>query len=162
MEGRCNPPVAEVLGAVVGGDGGLQEWQLPDMTCSALAPTTFESSPEPGRISPTSGIYEGISEQSIRFVDENDRPIGVVCSMSRKGNCWDNAVGESFFATVKTELVYQRRFATREEAREAIFEFIEVFYNRQRRHSSIGYLSPVDYEMKFEEEMRERETKRAA
>jgi putative transposase len=88
--------------------------------------------------------------------------LGVVCSMSRKGNCWDNAVAESFFATVKTELVYQRRFATRAEAREAIFEFIEVFYNRQRRHSSLGCLSPVDYEMKFEEQMRERETKRAA
>lgn len=81
--------------------------------------------------------------------------------MSRKGNCWDNAVAESFFATLKTELVYQRRFATREEAREAIFEFIEVFYNQQRRHSSLGYVSPMEYEMKFEEE-RERETRKAA
>jgi transposase InsO family protein len=88
--------------------------------------------------------------------------LGIVCSMSRKGNCWDNAVAESFFATLKTELVYQRRFATRREAREAIFEFIEVFYNRQRRHSSLGYLSPMDYEMKFEKEMRQRETKKAA
>ena len=88
--------------------------------------------------------------------------LGVVCSMSRKGNCWDNAVAESFFATLKTELVYQRRFATRAEAREAIFEFIEVFYNQQRRHSSLGYVSPMEYEMKFEEEKRERETKKAA
>ncbi len=64
--------------------------------------------------------------------------------------------------TLKTELVYQRRFATRKEAREAIFEFIEVFYNRQRRHSSLGYVSPMEYEMKFEEEKRTRETKRAA
>jgi transposase InsO family protein len=88
--------------------------------------------------------------------------LGVVCSMSRKGNCWDNAVAESFFATLKTELVYQRRFATREEAREAIFEFIEVFYNCQRRHSSLGYVSPMEYEIKFEEEKRERELKRAA
>jgi putative transposase len=78
--------------------------------------------------------------------------IGVVCSMSRKGNCWDNAVAESFFATLKTELVYTRRFATRAEAREAIFEFVEVFYNRHRRHSTIGYVSPVEFEMKFIEE----------
>jgi transposase InsO family protein len=78
--------------------------------------------------------------------------LGVVCSMSRKGNCWDNAVAESFFATLKTELVYTRRFATRAEARESIFDFIEVFYNRRRRHSSLGYLSPIDFEIKFVEE----------
>jgi transposase InsO family protein len=79
--------------------------------------------------------------------------LGVVCSMSRKGNCWDNAVAESFFATLKTECVYTRRFATRAEARETIFEYIEVFYNRRRRHSTIGYLSPVDFEMQFNQEM---------
>lgn len=77
---------------------------------------------------------------------------GVVCSMSRKGNCWDNAVAESFFATLKTELVYLRRFATRAEAREAIFEFIESFYNRERRHSTLGYLSPVEFERKFDQD----------
>jgi putative transposase len=75
--------------------------------------------------------------------------LGVVCSMSRKGNCWDNAVAESFFATLKTELVYGQRFATRVEARTAIFDFIEGFYNRRRRHSTIGYLTPVEFEMKF-------------
>ena len=78
--------------------------------------------------------------------------LGVVCSMSRKGNCWDNAVAESFFATLKTECVYTRRFATRAEAREAIFEFIEVFYNGTRRHSTLGYLSPMEFEMKFIQE----------
>lgn len=78
--------------------------------------------------------------------------LGVVCSMSRKGNCWDNAVAESFFATLKTECVYTRRFATRAEAREAIFDFIEVFYNGRRRHSTLGYLSPVEFEMKFNQE----------
>lgn len=76
---------------------------------------------------------------------------GVVCSMSRKGNCWDNAVAESFFATLKTELIYPRRFATRREAKEAIFDYVEVFYNRRRRHSTLGYLSPVDFELKFVE-----------
>lgn len=71
---------------------------------------------------------------------------GVQCSMSRKGNCWDNAVAESFFHTLKVELVYHRRYQTRKEAREDIFEYIEVFYNRQRRHSSLGYLSPAEFE----------------
>src|SRR5262249_53537857 len=78
--------------------------------------------------------------------------LGVVCSMSRKANCWDNSVAESFFATLKTELIYTRRFATRAEAREAIFDFIEVFYNRRRRHSTLGYVSPVEFEMKFVQE----------
>lgn len=71
---------------------------------------------------------------------------GVQCSMSRKGNCWDNAVAESFFHTLKVELVYHRRYQTRKEAREDIFDYIEVFYNRQRRHSSLGYLSPAEFE----------------
>ncbi|CAM4260466.1 IS3 family transposase [Corallococcus exiguus] len=66
--------------------------------------------------------------------------------MSRKGNCWDNAVAESFFSTLKLELVYVTRFKTREQARCALFEYIEVFYNRKRRHSALGYLSPVEFE----------------
>lgn len=71
---------------------------------------------------------------------------GVECSMSRKGNCWDNAVAESFFHTLKVELVYHRSYETRKEARKDIFEYIEVFYNRQRRHSALGYLSPAEFE----------------
>ncbi len=71
---------------------------------------------------------------------------GIVSSMSRRGDCWDNAVAESFFATLKTELVYQSHWQTRREARGAIFEYIELFYNRRRLHSSLGYLSPVDFE----------------
>lgn len=71
---------------------------------------------------------------------------GLVPSMSRKGNCWDNACVESFFGTLKRELVYHRRYATRDEATQDIFEYIEVFYNRQRRHSTLGYDSPAEYE----------------
>jgi transposase InsO family protein len=71
---------------------------------------------------------------------------GFVCSMSRSGNCYDNAAMESFWGTLKTELVYHERYATREEARLSIFEYIEVFYNRVRRHSSIGYVSPEAFE----------------
>ncbi len=72
--------------------------------------------------------------------------VGIVCSMSRRGNCWDNAVVESFFGTLKVELVHRCRFATRQQARREVFEYIEVWYNRSRRHSSLGYISPVEFE----------------
>lgn len=72
--------------------------------------------------------------------------LGIDVSMSRRGNCWDNAVAESFFATIKTELVYDRRWATRVELRTAVFDYIEVFYNRQRLHSTLGYKSPAQFE----------------
>jgi len=71
---------------------------------------------------------------------------GLVCSMSRRGNCWDNAAMESFFGTLKRELIYQEHYLTRSEARRAIFQYIEIFYNRQRRHSALGYKSPVAFE----------------
>jgi len=74
---------------------------------------------------------------------------GVTQSMSRKGNCWDNAVAESFFHTLKTELVYQTIYETKAQANQSIFEFIEVHYNRKRMHSANNYLSPVDYEEKM-------------
>ncbi len=75
----------------------------------------------------------------------------MVCSMSRRGNCWDNAPVESFFSTLKRELVHHRRYRSRTEARAEIFEYIEVWYNRRRRHSSLGYLSPAEYETKMAE-----------
>jgi transposase InsO family protein len=71
-----------------------------------------------------------------------------VQSLSRKGQCWDNAVGESWFATLKEELIHRQSWATRAQVRRAVFEFIEVFYNRQRLHSSLDYLSPAEYESK--------------
>ena len=71
---------------------------------------------------------------------------GLLASMSRKANCYDNAVMEAFWSTLKNELIHRQRFATREQARTAIFEYIECFYNRTRRHSSLGYQSPLDYE----------------
>lgn len=70
----------------------------------------------------------------------------MVCSMSRSGNCYDNAVMESFFGTLKCELVYREKYATHEQARSSIFEYIEVFYNRNRIHSSLGYKSPEQFE----------------
>ncbi|MGH9786315.1 MAG: IS3 family transposase [Terriglobia bacterium] len=83
----------------------------------------------------TSGAYQQLLAQQ-----------GLVASMSRKGNCYDNAVVESFFSTLKNELVHDRDYRTREEARAEVFEFIEVFYNRQRLHQSLGYVSTVQFE----------------
>jgi transposase InsO family protein len=74
------------------------------------------------------------------------RDHNITCSMSRKGNCWDNAMMESFFATLKKERVYHETYATREAARQSVFEYIELFYNTRRRHSALGYLSPEQFE----------------
>lgn len=73
---------------------------------------------------------------------------GMKASMSRRGNCYDNAVAESFFSSLKNELIHHSTFRTRDEASTAIFEYVEVFYNRQRRHQTLDYCSPVDYERK--------------
>lgn len=70
----------------------------------------------------------------------------LICSMSRKGNCWDNSVAESFFHTIKTELIYNERYTTREIAKQSIFHYIETYYNRVRRHSAIGSISPERFE----------------
>ncbi|WP_412741156.1 integrase core domain-containing protein [Krasilnikovia sp. MM14-A1259] len=67
-------------------------------------------------------------------------------SVGRRGQCWDNAVAESFFATIKTELLHRQAWPTRDTARQAIFEYIESWYNTRRRHSSLGYRSPANYE----------------
>jgi putative transposase len=72
---------------------------------------------------------------------------GILCSISGKGNCWDNAVMESFYRTLKVELIYQNKYETRREAQRDIFEYIEIFYNRERLHSSLGYCTPEEYEL---------------
>lgn len=89
----------------------------------------------------------GVQYRSTRYQDYL-RSNHCVPSMSRKGNCWDNAPMESFFSRLKVELIYAERFESIAQAKSAIFEYIEIFYNRKRRHSALGYLSPVDYERK--------------
>jgi transposase InsO family protein len=74
------------------------------------------------------------------------REHNITCSMSRKGNCWDNAMMESFFATLKKERVHHETYDTREAARKSVFEYIELFYNTRRRHSALGYVSPEQFE----------------
>jgi putative transposase len=86
------------------------------------------------------------SQYASDVFQERLRIAGIIASMSRKGNCYDNAHVESFFHSLKTELVYRRKFKTREEAKTAIFNWIETWYNRERRHSALDYMTPVEYE----------------
>jgi putative transposase len=90
------------------------------------------------------------SDRGVQYASEDYQHLlrshGIECSMSGKGDCWDNAAMESFWGTLKTELVNHENYETREQARASIFEYIEVFYNRQRLHSSLGYLSPEQFE----------------
>jgi transposase InsO family protein len=91
------------------------------------------------------------SDRGVQYASEHYRARltqhGITCSTSRRGNCWDNAPMESFFATLNKELVHQEHYETRAAARHSIFEYIEVFYNRVRRHSALNYLSPVNFEL---------------
>jgi transposase InsO family protein len=80
---------------------------------------------------------------------------GCAQSMSRKGNCWDNAVTESFFAVLKSEMVHHERFATRQEAKDKLFDYIEVFYNRMRIHSAAGYFAPAEYEARYKAQLKQ-------
>lgn len=98
--------------------------------------------PAPGLIHHSDRGSQYASNEYRRTLEKH----GIIASMSRKGDCWDNAVAESFWSTLKAELVENAYFPTRRAARGAIFDFIEVFYNRQRIHSALGYLAPVAYE----------------
>lgn len=90
------------------------------------------------------------SDRGVQYASDHFQRLlskhGITCSMSRKGNCWDNAPMESFFATLKKELVYHEQYRNREEARRSLFDYLEIFYNRIRRHSSLDYLSPEHFE----------------
>lgn len=90
------------------------------------------------------------TDQGVQYAAHETRQLlkanGFIQSMSRRGMCYDNAVTESFFHSLKTELIYLERYQTRDEARKSIFDYIEIFYNRERRHSSIGYHSPEEFE----------------
>ena len=113
-----------------------------DLTLDALNQALGRRRPKPGLLHH--------SDQGKQYAAGDYRKLlkvhQVTCSMSRKADPWDNAPMESFFATLKTELIYDERFATREDAKAKIFEYIEVFYTRERRHSSLGFNSPVDFD----------------
>lgn len=129
-------------GKVVG--WAMGRWLARQLAIDALIMAIRNGPWKPGLIhhSDRGGQYASNEFQSVL------KAHGIRCRMSRKGDCWDNAVAESFFHTLKVELIRGKLYDTRQEARTAIFEYIEVFYNRQRRHSHLGYLSPVDFEKK--------------
>jgi transposase InsO family protein len=126
-------------------------WSMSDTLATDVAMDAFAMANTTRR--PSAGLVHhsdrGCQYASAMYRRALER-IGAVASMSRRGNCWDNAVAESFFATLKVELVRDEDFATRDDARHAVFEYIEVFYNRQRLHSSLGYATPCEVEIEFE------------
>jgi putative transposase len=122
-------------------------WSMADhmesrLVVDALAMAVQRRLPDEGLLAHSDRGSQYASEHYQRLLAKH----GITCSMSRRADCWDNAPMESFFASLKKELVHDADFATRAQARAAIVEYIEVFYNNQRRHSSLGYVSPAEYE----------------
>ncbi|WP_085987174.1 IS3-like element ISMasp3 family transposase [Magnetococcus marinus] len=129
--------------AVVG--WSMADHMKAELVTDALRMAFFKRRPEAGLIVHSDRGSQYASELLRKYLDER----GYTQSMSRRGNCWDNAPAESFFHTLKVELVSSCDFKTRDEAKQIIFEYIEVFYNRKRKHSSIGYMSPSQYEIEW-------------
>lgn len=113
-----------------------------ELTLAALKQALNRRRPQPGLIHHSDQGSQYAADDYQKLLRANQ----ITCSMSRKGDPWDNAPMESFFASLKTELVYDENFVTREDAKAKIFEYIEMFYNRVRRHSSLGYQSPENFE----------------
>ena len=125
-------------------------WSMGDRLKACLATDALKMSIEQRNTPPGLIVHsdQGVQYASSDFqdlVEENN----FVCSMSRKGNCWDNSVAESFFGSLKKELIHHRRFRTREEASLEIFDYIEIFYNRQHSHSNNDYVSPLEFEAEY-------------
>lgn len=122
-------------------------WAMADHLRSELCGQALEMALKRRR--PREGLIHH-SDRGVQYACGDYRDLleehGITCSMSGSGDCYDNAVVESFFKTLKAELVYQQEYQTREHARRSIFEYIEIFYNRNRRHSSLGYVSPAEFE----------------
>ena len=112
------------------------------LVLDALSMAVSRRSPEPGLIHHSDRGSQYASKDYQAALGKHK----MLCSMSRKGDCWDNAVAESFFSTLKTERVHHRLYRNRADAKRDIFEYVEVFYNRVRLHSTLGYLSPVQFE----------------
>jgi putative transposase len=113
-----------------------------DLVCDALKMALWRRGFPRGVICHSDRGSQYCSDDYQKLLSEH----GFICSMSRKGNCWDNAVSESFFHSLKTELIYGQRYISREIAKQSIFEYIEVYYNRVRRHSTIGSIAPEAFE----------------
>ena len=120
----------------------MDERMTSTLVNDALSMAIQSRRPMPGLISHTDRGSQYASDSHKELLKEH----GILQSMSRKGNCYDNAVAESFFHSLKTELTHHIKFETRSQANQAIFDYIEVFYNRKRLHSTNNYMSPVDFE----------------
>jgi transposase InsO family protein len=120
----------------------MSAWMTADLVLNALQMARWRRRPSKGLLVHTDRGSQYASGRFQALLKDQ----GYVCSMSRKGNCWDNAPAESFFHTLKTELIHHRRFETREQAKQEIFEYIEVFYNRQRKHSTLSYRTPAEFD----------------
>lgn len=122
-------------------------WSMPSRMTSDLVGNALQMAVQ--RELPEAGLLchsDRGSQYASRSYQQQLARHGITCSMSRRGDCWDNAPMESFFATLKKELIHHERYATRQQARQRIFEYIEVFYNRVRRHSGLGYMSPAEFD----------------
>ncbi len=126
-----------------------------ELACDALAMAIEARRPAPGLIFHSDRGTQYTSGEYHQLLEAHK----ITQSFSRPGQCWDNAVAEAWFSTLKMELIDRRSWATRTQARRAVFDFVEVFYNRQRLHSSLGYLSPVEYEVR---QIHQRESAQAA
>lgn len=122
-------------------------WTLDSQMTETLITRALQMAFERRDIEPGLIIHSdrGVQYRSQKYIDFMKRN-GATPSMSRKGNCWDNAPMESFFSRLKVELIYAEQFTTSEQVKSAVFEYIEVFYNRLRRHSALGYVSPTEFE----------------
>lgn len=120
----------------------MSAWLTADLVVDALQMARWRRRPDKGLLVHSDRGSQYASGRFQTMLKDH----GYIGSMSRKGNCWDNAPAESFFHTLKTELIHHCRFETREEAKQQIFEYIEVFYNRQRKHSTVGYQTPAEFD----------------
>ena len=120
----------------------LQEHMTSELVCSAMRMAVKTR----GCMATTLCHFDRGSQYASDVFQALLKQYGFVCSMSRKGNCWDNAVAESFFHSLKVEAVHGETFRTRDEARRAVFDWLECFYNVKRRHSTLGYVSPTEFE----------------
>ena len=120
----------------------MAEHMRAELVSQALDMALVTRRPSPGLLHHSDRGVQYACGDYRQLLQSND----LACSMSRTGNCYDNAAMESFWSTLKRERVHRHQYATREEATQSIFEFIEVFYNRKRRHSALGYLSPEQFE----------------
>lgn len=127
--------------------GKIVGWAMSERMTQELVISALKQAA--GRTRPPRGIILH-SDRGVQYACKRYRNLaksyGFRQSMSRKGNCWDNAPMESFFGTLKTELIYHENYRTRNEARQSVFEYVETFYNRVRLQQRLGYMSPVEFE----------------